>query len=83
MVTKEQAINEVNFHYGECSEKIGSRGGKTVSQTRARANGQCQTWKRDSERFRLPVKHGLYSYGEITDLNADQFHTASDCPISE
>lgn len=26
---------------------------------RARVNGQCQTWKRDPTRWRLPMKHGL------------------------
>lgn len=26
---------------------------------RARVNGKCKTWKREPERFTLPMKHGL------------------------
>lgn len=41
-----------------------------------RANGACKTWKRDVERFQLPVKHGLYNYGYITNDNAHLFEVA-------
>jgi hypothetical protein len=78
-VTKEMAMaagdswSRVVFHYAPaCSlERV----------ERWRTNGKCQTWKRDTKRFRLPVKFGLYGYSAITDLNADEFHIASDCPI--
>jgi hypothetical protein len=33
---------------------------------RVRRNGKTQTWKRDPERFRIPLKAGLRSYGEAT-----------------
>jgi hypothetical protein len=32
----------------------------------ARRNGKTQTWKRDAERFRIPIKFGLKFCGEIT-----------------
>lgn len=42
-----------------------------------RVNGAVQTWKRDSSRVRVPVKHGLYAYDALTEdtlgiLNAKQ-----------
>lgn len=40
---------------------------------RVRVSGQCQTWKRDQNRFRLPVKYGLYESGEITQDNGERF----------
>lgn len=38
-----------------------------------RVNGKCKTWKRDSARFSLPIKHGLYDYGYLTNENACLF----------
>ena len=34
---------------------------------RVRRNGATQTWKRDPNRFRIPVKFGLKGYGQITE----------------
>lgn len=28
-------------------------------------NGAVQTWKRDANRIRVPLKHGLYTYGVL------------------
>ena len=33
---------------------------------RFRLNGAVKTWVRDTSRIRIPVKHGLYDYGVIT-----------------
>ncbi len=33
---------------------------------RLRVNGKVKTWKRDANRIKVPVKHGLYNYGEVT-----------------
>ena len=33
---------------------------------RLRRNGATQRWKRDANRFRIPVKAGMYAYSEIT-----------------
>ena len=39
-----------------------------------RANGKCKTWKRDATRFKLPIKHGLYTFGYITESNCHLFN---------
>lgn len=36
---------------------------------RLRRNGATQTWKRDTARFRIPVKAGLKAYGEVTNVS--------------
>ena len=33
---------------------------------RLRANGATKTWKRDTFRYRIPVKAGMYVFSEIT-----------------
>ncbi|MDD5387673.1 MAG: hypothetical protein PHQ22_10810 [Sulfuricurvum sp.] len=38
-----------------------------------RVNGACKLWKRSPERFRLPIKRGLYEHGYITEENAHLF----------
>ena len=86
MVTKEQAISAQHgdtFHYEgqhKCRQYVGPRGGVTENITRVRVTGLCQTWKRSPERFRLPVKYGLYESGAIDEHNAEQWHRAEDCP---
>lgn len=40
---------------------------------RYRVSGRCQTWVRQPAKFRLPVKHGLYQYGAITETNGHLF----------
>lgn len=37
---------------------------------KVRRNGGTQTWKRDAARFRIPVKAGLKSCGEVTNLSS-------------
>ena len=34
---------------------------------RWRVNGMVKTWKRDLSRVRVPLKHGLYMYGYVTE----------------
>ncbi len=60
MVTKIDALNRGVFHDDKCNNW--------------RANGQVKTWKRSPFRFRVPVKHGLYRYDAITDINGGAFH---------
>ncbi len=36
-------------------------------------NGKTQTWKTRPDAFKIPVKHGLYSYGYITQDNCHLF----------
>jgi len=89
MITKEQAVKlgdgtlrgEIHCVAVRCCTNVfGSRGGVKTNRVIARPNGRCQTWKTRPNDFRLPVKHGMYEYGEITQDNADCFHLASDCP---
>lgn len=86
MVTKEQALTANEFHYQggrkSCFVKVGPRGGKTAVQTICRRNGRTLTWKRDPTRFCVPIKYGLYQYGEITEDNAQDWHTEEDCPLN-
>jgi hypothetical protein len=85
-MTKEQAMDQktqyAEIHYTgkhKCTKTIGPRGGETIKITRVRASGKCQTWKRDQNRFRLPVKYGLYESYEINQDNCEDFHLASEC----
>ena len=60
MVTKAQACVEVRF--------------KELNSTRYwKANGACKTWITRPNEFRLPIKHGLYSFSYISHLNSEQF----------
>jgi hypothetical protein len=81
MVTKQQAITESEFHYGQCRKVVGPKGGITYHIERWRANGACKTWKTRDEEFRLPIKYGLRGYSYLTDWNAEEFHCAKDCPV--
>ena len=36
---------------------------------RARVNGQVKTWKTMPDRVKVPFKHGLYTYGYVTEDN--------------
>ena len=40
---------------------------------RARITGKCKVWKTRPNEFRIPWKHGLYTYGEITHLNNEEW----------
>ena len=39
----------------------------------SRTNGHFNTWKRSPERFKQPIKYGLYSYGVINETNIKLF----------
>ena len=41
--------------------------------TRWRVNGAVKSWKRTPEKFRVPLKHGLYNFGYLDETNAYQF----------
>lgn len=38
-----------------------------------RVTGKLKTWKTRPTHFRLPLKYGMYDFGELTHTNADQF----------
>ncbi len=85
MITKEQAMvlqHGEELHYtgnGSCAIQVGPRGGEKEGIIRVRVSGKCQTWKRDTSRFRLPVKYGLYESSEVNQSNAALFHLPEDC----
>lgn len=58
MITKELALT---LHHGQELWHI-SRTNADGSPVRARVNGRCKTWKRQPERFQLPMVHGLKNY---------------------
>ena len=82
MVTREQALTTREFHYGHCRRDVGPRGGITIRIEEWRANGACRTWKTRPAEFELPIKYGLRTCGYLHQDNADEFHTAADCPIN-
>lgn len=44
-----------------------------------RVSGRCSSWVRDPERFRLPIKWGLYISSAVDQDNAHLFHLEQDC----
>jgi hypothetical protein len=49
---------------------------------KVRRNGKTQTWKREPNRFRIPIKYGLKGYGEITQdsLQSDELVISREQP---
>jgi hypothetical protein len=80
MLTKEQALTSRSFHYGSCRFEVGPRGGIRVKIEERRRNGATQTWKTRPEEWRVPVKYGMYTYGEITHWDAANWHVPEECP---
>lgn len=89
MITKQQAINlkhRQELHYTgkqECARMVGLKGGIIEKIVRVRVSGKCQTWKTRPDKFRVPVKYGLYENGEITHRNAIDFHLPSHCHLND
>ena len=71
MITMHDALTAGEFH--EDHEPAG----KVFTWRR---NGGTQTWKTRPAEFRIPVKYGLRSYGQITHADAHRFHRADQCP---
>jgi hypothetical protein len=82
MVTREQALTSREFHFGTCVCNVGPKGGKAFHQMRYRRNGATRTWKTRPNEYRLPVKHGLKTYGTISEATAHLWHAAEDCPLA-
>lgn len=81
MVTKEQAMTENEFHYGDCRKVVGPRGGVRFDIRTVRRNGATKVWKTRPNEFRMPYKYGMWEHGYIDQYNASDFHVASDCTI--
>jgi hypothetical protein len=81
MLTKSQAVNDMEFHRGECTRTVGPRGGVTENVTRYRRNGETKLWKTRPAEFRVPVKWGMRGYAYITELDVRDWHTPDECPL--
>lgn len=64
MITIEEAKAHDHFEHVSLKNADGSR-------LRVRRNGATKTWKTRPTEFRIPIKHGLYSYGYISHHSAD------------
>lgn len=80
-MTRDEALNNSDFHYGNCTRSTGPRGGVKEHVIAVRRTGQNKTWKTRPEDFRVPVKHGMYDSGEIVPSNLAEFHLPAQCPL--
>jgi hypothetical protein len=46
---------------------------------RWRVTGKIKTWKTRPEEFKVPLKHGMYDYGYLTEKNFFYFHVHGSC----
>lgn len=82
MLTEYQIANAHAFHFGECKRIVGPRGGVTITREVWRRNGSTKRWKRQPNRFSIPVKYGFRGpYTYVTDDNAHMFHAEAACDI--
>jgi hypothetical protein len=73
-LTKNEALTVRDFHApAQCAKK-----GRAVNWRR---NGQTKTWKRNAERFAVPVTFGLYGHDTLTEDLAGQVCPAERCPV--
>lgn len=79
----QEAAQASYLHWGNCTRTIGSRGGVKTHSTVCKVNGALKTWKTRPNEYRLPVKHGLRGYGEVTPETISQFHLESECPLTK
>jgi hypothetical protein len=47
---------------------------------RWRVNGKVKRWKRDPDRFSVPIKHGVWSYDYLENNGLEMVHLEKDCP---
>lgn len=82
-MTAIEAITESEYHEnGSCYLLAGPRGGLKFHMTIWRRNGQTKRWKRQPERFKIPIKTGFRGpYDYLTESNLNDFHTRRDCPV--
>lgn len=71
------------WHRGGCRLIVGPRGALTIETFEYRVSGKLRTWKRDTERFELPLKHGMYgpSYTLTEHTSSDIWHSSGMCAV--
>ena len=62
--------------YGEIFH-VKSNNGKCLKW---KVNGKVKTWKRDPSGVKVPVKHGMYKYGYLTEANIHMVEYKCVCP---
>ena len=55
-----------NLKHGDILHHVANKNSDGTSQ-RWRVNGKVKTWKRSIEKVKIPVKHGLYDFGYVTE----------------
>lgn len=70
MLTKSQALS---LRCGQILHHV-TRKNADGTPMRVRVNGKVQTWARKPDAFKIPVKHGLYSYGYVDNDNAVEWY---------
>ena len=66
MITKNQASQ---LRIGQTIYQL-DRTNYDGTAVRWRINGTIKTWKHSPHRFQVPLKHGLYDYAYLTEVNA-------------
>lgn len=69
MITTEQAKSAKYGNIFLMKDETNADG----SPVRWRVNGKVQTWKTRPNEFKVPVKHGLYDYSYVTEMNLHLF----------
>ena len=67
MITLDQAKN---LTHGTILYHVENRNYDKTPQ-RWKVNGKPKVWKRSPDRVQVPLKHGLYSYGYLTEGDLD------------
>lgn len=77
MITKQQASE---LKHGDIIHSSGRKASNGACQ-RWRVSGMVKTWKltKNVDRFRMPVKHGLYDNGYVDEDNNNSVHLVQDC----
>ncbi len=75
MITKEQALalKPGTVIYLTSFFTTGSKIVNLDKVTKWRINGQAKVWKTKPDQFQIPLKHGLYDFGYLTESNAALF----------
>lgn len=84
MITKLQAESNNYFHYYDPNISIAGMSKDNIKQSRMkchtwRRNGKTKTQKTRPNEFKVPIKFGMYSYGYLTNENADKFFLPDEC----
>ncbi len=80
-ITREQVLDHTCALHGDgCTFTVGPRGGTRIHLYEVRRNGSPQTWVTRPNDFRQPMKYGFKQTYQLTPYNANQHHTAADCP---